>query len=79
MKLVKKALVAAVAMSLVGLPVAASATDAGKLSLNQSARVGAKAGKQKASGGILIAVLAAAAVVAGIVVVADSDDNSSSR
>ncbi|CAN5350179.1 hypothetical protein BH09PSE4_BH09PSE4_20890 [soil metagenome] len=70
-----KFLMAAAALSLTASPVlAAAANPAAKLSI-APARVGAKAGKSKAAGGLLIALIAAAAVVAGIVIVASSSDS----
>ena len=77
-----KLLLTAAAVSMTAAPVMASAaTPASKLSISapSSARVGAKAGKSKASGGILIAILAVAAVGAGVWAVADSDDEPDSK
>ena len=74
-----KILLAAAAVTMTASPVlAAAANPAAKLSVSApaSARVGAKAGKSKVAGGLLIALLAAAAVVAGVVIVASDDDDS---
>lgn len=81
MNTMKKILAGAAAMSLVAMPVAASATDASKLSLTSSARAGtsAKAKNELAGGGVIVAIIAAAAVIAGIIIVANEDDSPNSN
>ncbi|WP_375402495.1 hypothetical protein [uncultured Sphingomonas sp.] len=77
MKMFRKIATAAIALSMAGTSVVASATEADKLSVAPATRAASTSteANEAVGGGVLIAILAAAAVIAGIVIVADSDDD----
>ena len=84
MSVSKLALSAMTALSLVAVPVAASANPASSLSVASAQRAGAPVadvseGRGRRGGGLIIALLAAAAIIAGIIIAADNNDNPVSR
>ena len=86
MSVSKFALSAMTALSLVAVPVVASANPASSLSV--ASRVGAPSqdvsdargnGGKRRGAGLIIAILAAAAIIAGIIIAADNNNNPTSR
>ncbi len=76
----KKLISAAAAIALIAPSVASAATASQSLSIKSAAvqpvRASAKAGKSKATSGVILGIIAAAAATAGIIVAVDGDDDS---
>ena len=78
MSFLKKAAIAAVAMTMTTAPVMAATNSASSLSLSPNVRAGKTVtadSKLSGSGGYVVAIVAAAAVIAGIIIVADNNDS----